>query len=154
MQLVINLRKVFFYVLDALGALLQKVAHIIVFCRESRYNKIILAVFGVDVFDGIQFNGDYAAAALVGFHFRKDIQPPIIHTHNGVRIGDELRQLRRNFRAEIMIIPVKRTVRARSEIERVKANNHLQILRALHVVENYVGGVFHYCHIFLWILNY
>ena len=125
MQLVINLRKVFFYVLDALSVLLQKITHIIVFCRESRYNKIVLAVLGVDVFDGIQLNGDNAATPLIGFHFRKDIQPSVIHTHDCIRIGDELRQLRCNFRTQIMIIPVKRAVCTSSEIERVKANDHL-----------------------------
>lgn len=83
----INLRKVFFCIFDALGALLQSVTHIVVFCRECRHHKIVFDIFEVNVLDRVQFNGDYADAALFGFHFRKDIQSPVIHTLNGVPLN-------------------------------------------------------------------
>ena len=142
-QLVINLRKVFFHVFDAIGAFLQGIAHVVVFCGERRHHKIIFGIFGIDIFDRVQFNGDNAVVTFCGVHLGKNIQPPVIHAHNSVGVRYKFRQLLRNLCPECMVMPFKHPFFARRKIESVESNNNLQIFRTLYVVENNVGDIFH-----------
>lgn len=58
MQLAINLRKEFFFVLDFDSVLSEIVTDIIVLCREYGNDHIVARISVIDIFNRVQFNGD------------------------------------------------------------------------------------------------